>query len=407
MKLMIKSKYSILQIIQLFLIFLMSLNFANLYFYIIFFAFFVCVAANFRRFKFDIVAICLILIAIFYILFFPPTRDSYTTILKQFSYAMCYLIGLNMFQENQNISEDNIFLDKQIKCAIMTVAAGTFLHYILNAVINIGSLVRNTVDFWTGDVVSATDQALLPTIALGVFSVYLVGEGSFVKKICSLLGLIAIFAYNFVLAGRTLLILEAILLFVAYLFIYKHMRVTARVKNTLFILVAIIVLLILFVNNAWGMREWIINSNLNNRFEQQGMIDDIRFSRKIDYVMNMFKFPFGGGELREAVGGYAHELYLDAFSDIGFFGYILIIAVVLAVMMSVVRLIKSEILMIETKALLLCVFLGINIVFFLEPILQGEPWIFCVFCFLSGVVNHNLFFKNHRKRDGRKIAIWA
>ncbi len=385
MELSIRKKYNISQIIQFFLIFLMSLNFANLYFYIIFLAFFVCLFSNFRSLRVDIVSILLALISICYILFYPPTRESATTIIKQFAYPMCYVIGLNLANVNKMSAQINRGTDERIKLSIIIVSIGTFLHYLLNAIINFSSLLRNTRDFWTGEVVSATDQALLAVLAMTVFSVWIVGEFSLLRKLLSLLGLVIVFAYNFVLAGRTILLLEAIIICVAFFFMQKKMCANARTKNYLFLALLFFVLIFLFLNNVWGIRDWVLNSNLSSRFDTQEALTDIRLERKFIYLSRIFEFPFGGGHLREFVGGHAHELYLDVFSDVGIFGYCLIIAIVAASIVTAVKLIRSKDLSSDTRCMLLCAFLGINIVFFLEPILQGEPWLFCVYCFICGV----------------------
>ncbi len=389
-----------LQIIQLILLFLMSLNFQNLYFYIIVFAFAVCTFAHIRHFRVDIIAVLLAVISLCYILFYPPTRDSYTTILKQFAYPMCYLIGLNLFNVKNTESGINDNPDKQIRLSVLVVAFGTFGHYLLNASINISSLLRNTEDYWTGDVVSATEQALLAVMMLAVFSVWLVGDYPVWRKVVSVLGLVTIFAYNFVLAGRTIIVLAVICLCVAFVFTQKYLNSGGRIRSYLFLSVILIALLVMFLNNVWGMREWVLDSNLSNRFDTQEAVMDIRFQRKIIYIKNMFGFPLGGGDLREAIGGYAHELYLDAYSDVGILGYGLIVAFVIVGLVNVIKIIISERFALETRCLSLCVFLLINIVFFLEPILQGMPWLFCIYSFLVGVIRANTLQANKGNING-------
>lgn len=386
MELTLRKKYDPLQLIQYALILLMSLNFANLYFYIIFLAFFICLASNIRSLRVDIVSLLIFALSVCYILFYPPTRDTITTSIKQFAYPMCYIIGLNLANSNRMINQENKGTDERIRLSIILVSLGTFLHYLLNATVNIGSLLRNTKDFWTGEVASATDQALLAVMALGVFSVWLVGERPVWVKILSLAGLVVVFAYNFVLAGRTILLLEAITIIVAFFFMQRNMYAEGRIKSYLFLALIFVGVLVLFLNNAWGLRDWILNSNLSARFDTQEALTDIRLERKFLYLGRFFEFPFGGGHLRTAVGGHAHELYLDAFSDVGILGYVLVIAIVVSSTVSVFRLFRDKSLNVETRSLVLCVFLGINIVFFLEPILQGEPWLFCIFCFLCGVM---------------------
>ena len=389
MRVSLRSKYSVSQIIQLLLLFLISLNFGNLYFYLIFATFFLCVFVNFRHVKIDIIFVVLVLFSISYILFFPPSRTSVTSILKQFVYPMCYLIGFNLFGDKKLNNWKNINFDDQIKVSIFVTSFGMLFHYILNAITNYGSAFRNTVDFWTGDVLAATGQALLAVMAMSVFSVWLVGECSMGRKLLSLFGLTAIFTYNFILAGRTLLALGVIIIGVALLYSNKHTHIIGRSRNYIFLIIIFIGLLFLFINNVWGIRNWILGSNLTTRFESQNVLEDVRFARKLAYITRVMEFPLGGGELRKSVGAYAHELYLDVYSDVGIFGYIFVIIVVVVCAVNVIKLIRTELLSIETRCLLLCVFLGINIVFLLEPILQGTVWLFCVLCFLSGIVQSN------------------
>ena len=396
MKLSVRRKYNFSQILQLTLLFLVSLNFANLYFYLIFLTFFVCIIKNIRGMKVDVISVFLALLSICYILFYSPTRGSYTTIFKQFSYPMCYLIGLNLFNATNNKNQSEQSVDEQIKLSILVVSMGTLLHYLLNASINIDSLLRNTADYWTGEVVSATGQALLPVMSIGVFCVWLFGNHPVWIKILSLLGLIAIFAYNFVLAGRTIIMLSAIIICVSFLYIQKHLHPNARMRTYFFLCVIIVGILILFLNNAWGVRDWILNSNFSNRFNVQDVSSDIRIERKLIYFSRMLEFPFGGGHLRSAVGGYAHELYLDIFSDVGIIGYAMVIVVTIAGAVDAIKVFKCDSLSVETRSLVLCVFIGINVVFFLEPILQGEPWFFCIFCFLIGVIRSEVSILKQR-----------
>ena len=250
MKLSVRRKYNFSQILQLTLLFLVSLNFANLYFYLIFLTFFVCIIKNIRGMKVDVISVFLALLSICYILFYSPTRGSYTTIFKQFSYPMCYLIGLNLFNATNNKNQSEQSVDEQIKLSILVVSMGTLLHYLLNASINIDSLLRNTADYWTGEVVSATGQALLPVMSIGVFCVWLFGNHPVWIKILSLLGLIAIFAYNFVLAGRTIIMLSAIIICVSFLYIQKHLHPNARMRTYFFLCVIIVGILILFLNRG-------------------------------------------------------------------------------------------------------------------------------------------------------------
>lgn len=399
MKLTLRQINKDLQVFQLFLFFLVSLNFKNLYFYLIFLTFSVCLITNFRSFKVDLFAVLLALFSVCYILFYPPTRGSYTSILKQFSYPMCYLVGLNLIRADESGVGDNATIERSIKSVIYITSFGTLLHYLLNASINMTSILRNTNDYWTGEIQSATSQALLAVMSISIFCVWLFASGQKWKKILSLAGLVLIFVYNFILAGRTIVILGTISMCIAFMFVQTNSRTDGRIKNYLFLCALIVCTLLLFLNNAWGMREWILDSNLSERFDSQGMLTDVRFQRKKVYFSLMGDFLLGGGELKTAVGGYAHELYLDVYSDVGVLGYLIVVIVAIAGGVNFFKAFKCKSLSVETRGLILCVFTGINFVFFLEPILQGEPWFFCIYCLLIGIFRNSFLLKQKEYID--------
>ena len=388
MKLTLRSKYSVLQTAQLVLLFLVGLNILNKIFYVMFFAFFLCLIANYKHLKIDAMVVVLFLFSICYIVFFSPTRTSMTTILKQFSYPMCYMIGINLFGENDLGDGEENGVDDCLKISILVVALGSLSHYVLNALTNFNSGVRNTIDFWTGSTISATGQALLAVIAVGVFCTWILVEGQMWKKCLAVLGLIAVFAYNLILAGRTLIILSVIVLAVALVYTSMRTDTFGRIKKYLFLIGIALVVLFLFRYNAFGIRDLIMKSNFMKRFGGADAIEDSRFALKLQYIKNMARYPLGGDRLRMMIRGYAHELYLDAYNDVGVFGYILLIVFSIRSAMNSIRILRSNRLSVEAGCMLLCVFVAINIVFFLEPIMQGMPWLFCVFCFLSGLLSN-------------------
>ena len=196
------------------------------------------------------------------------------------------------------------------------------------------------------------------------------------------------------------MILGLIIIAVTFLYTRKYTNTIGNIKRYIFLLIIAIALLVIFFNNIFGIRDWILDSNLANRFNAQNALEDVRLERKLLYFSHMFDFLIGGGHLKEKVGGFAHELFLDVYSDIGMIGYILVISIVVLCTINVVKLIKNKSVSLETRCLVLCVFMGILVVFFIEPIMQAAPWLFCVFCFLSGIVkNSNLIIVNENIKE--------
>ena len=379
-----KTKYSFFQIILLGLFLLISMNFANLYFYLVFVAFFICFVANLNTMKMDIVFIFLMLFSICYAIFYGSLGDTYKTIMKQFVYPMCYFVGLNLFS-NKKKTTNAVDANNQVAISVYVVAIGALIHFVLNAWTNRGSENRNTIDFWTKEVSSATGQALLAVLALSVFATWLFQSKGIKKKLLAFSGLGVIFAYNLILAGRTILILALLVIALAYFYAMKSSGIAEKARKSIFVILAVLAVAVMFFNNTLGIQDMILGSNLSNRFDNIEMLEDTRIQLKLRYLTHMFEYPMGGNYLRPLVDGYAHELYLDAYNDVGIIGYLLVILVVISCTYTVVKLIRSRNLSSNASSLLLCAFFAMNIVFFLEPILQGAPWLFCLFCFLSGI----------------------
>ena len=384
MKLADNSKFTIPQLLVLSCFFLSNMNVGNLYAYFFFAAFAVAIVANIRRLVIDHWFIVLMLFSTCYLIFCPNVTTSMTTILKQFNYPMCYLLGLNFIAETKGFSDEQ--KEYQRQAAFVLPALGAFAHYILNMVTNFDSLLRNTVDVWTGEMMPATGQVCLAILAVGVFAAWLFSETKRWVKILSAVGIFLALLYNFILAGRTLLLLLVLVLTVAFVYAMATSRFKRKGAIIAATLIALTLVLTAYLQNWFGVREWILGSNLSTRFDVMSFGDDTRMENKRQYILHMLDYPLGGTHLRQAVGGYAHELFLDAYSDAGFIAYLLLVSFTVAAVLLLIKLLKQPTVSHSFKLLALCVYVTLLAVFFLEPILQSVPWMFCTFCFYSGIL---------------------
>ncbi len=385
MRLKKKTDFKSNQIVILLLLFLGTINVGNLYFYFIFAAASITILLNARSIRIDRIFVVLLLFALCYIIFYPSATNSFKTILKYALYPMCYLLGLNFLAKERETGADDR-TERQIATAITICAMGMFVHYLLNMSVNFDRLVRNSIDFWTGELMAATGQAGLAILALGVFVAWLFDDGK--KKLYATVGLFLILLYNMVLAGRTLILLAVLLVGVAFFYNIKNIRAKENGKVLCTVFVVSAVLLIGYAGNWFGVREFILGSNLSERFDSMDMGFDIRLARRIEYLARFFDYPFGGGTLRDAIGGYAHELYLDTYSDAGIFAYILVIVFAVDSFYTAFKIIRNGEVGENLKLLILCVYMAAFLEFLIEPIIQGMPWMFCTFCFLSGLLKN-------------------
>lgn len=391
------------------LFFLGGVNFFNMHYYYILVAFFMCVFLNARSIKIDISFLLLVLFSLSYLCFEIKEMDTISMMIKPLMYPMCYLIGRNFLKVDKSY-EDRISCDKefQLICILIIISMGPFIHYILNMLENSGSIYRNTIDIWTGEILSATGQAALAIMAIAIFATGLFSSAKVLPQIASAIGVFIILAYNMVLAGRTLILLTVVVLLVAFTLSIRMNSNNRRRGIFIGVTLTTLTVLIIYVQNHFGIREWILGSNLSNRFDSISLFEDARTNYKILYLKNMLNYPFGGGYLHEHVGSYAHELYLDVYSDIGFIGYILIIGFVMFSVACALALVKSNNLSNNLRIMITCLYIIVLFEFMLEPVIQGIPWLLNLFCFISGVlacfaknINNEIQIKEKSVRYGK------
>ncbi len=393
----VKTK-NILNLIVLILLLFATMNFYAKFFYFVFAAIiFICVLQR----KIVINTISLVYLALGLLMAVYNSDEGILSMLRCFAYFFMYLVGYNIIMVNKH--------DKKLKNGIqgiaftllMVIALGSFLHYILNFIYNIGvGGGRNTNDIWTGQIMAATGQAALASIMLG-FSVAMILLPK--KKVFRYLGficLLGIVIYNFILAGRTLFFILAILLVIGFLFILITSKRKALIgKYILGFLAILTIIAILIMFNVGGIRDYILDSNFFNRFDSNSSTsfwESQRINIKISYLANAYKYPFGGLNLRNEFN-YAHDLLLDGYDEYGIFGLILLVAILITGIMSLYKILKNNVINKSLKLSLLSVYGAVLLIFCVEPILAGMSWLFACFCLINGLMSAiNKVEKNQR-----------
>ena len=369
--------------IILFLLFVACTNIANKYFYIVFFAFAIYLFFV-QRVAFNMDVICLLVISLSFVLFAPWARETALTIIKPFVYPACYIMGVGLISQKHNGCEI-ARKEKYLRNVIVLIAMGMFAHYLLNWVTNIGEEQRNTVDFWTNEILAATNQAVMAVMILGVAVAILFSVSGVWKKILAVGVIVAVMMYNLILAGRTLIALFLLVCGIAA--VYRLCAVKKKRLRFLMILFGVVaVILLCWFLDAFSVRTAIEESLLYDRFtgaDSLGITDDARRENKINYLRMIWNYPFGGANLRAQVG-FSHDVLFDTFDEAGIFAFI---AMIVYLTSSVVRFIKcmsDKRISYNTKQLVLCVYSIVFMMFWLEPILMNASWFFAGFCVIDG-----------------------
>ena len=116
------------------------------------------------------------------------------------------------------------------------------------------------------------------------------------------------------------------------------------------------------------------------------MLESGRFDRKLKYLKYLLEYPVGGGHIRSAVGGYAHDLYLDTYDEAGVFAFLSIYVISLQSVTAVVTLLKQKRCAFFTRLLALCVLACLHMEFWIEPILAGFDWMIAMLCAINGAM---------------------
>ena len=99
-----ETRFNIWQIGILGMLFLAGVNLFNYYAYFLYAAVAIVLTINARKLAIDRWFVVLLLFSTCFIIFYPKATESVTTILKQYNYPLCYLVGLNLFKCGKTVS---------------------------------------------------------------------------------------------------------------------------------------------------------------------------------------------------------------------------------------------------------------------------------------------------------------
>lgn len=375
-------------------VFLSSLNFVDRFYYFIYIAFFFLLLIPKGTLRFDSSFFALLLFSMTLLLFDPTYQTKITSMIKPFTYPLCYMVGISLFSAGAKKSNNLLRDEKRTAWIIYVTASGVLLHFILNRIINHGIDSRNVIDFWTRQDMSATGQATMACLMIAVAVAFLFSKVKRTKKVIAILSLLIILEYNIILAGRTIFMLFLIEFGVALLYlIYENRKKRIRGKSIkIFLIIAICigVFLLLYNNNFLELKETFESSNFYERFyggrHSQDIEDDSRMEHKMYYIEHFWESMFGGEKLRAVYGHHAHDLYLDTYDEAGIFALIFIVFYIVKSFGRAIRCARNKNLTFEIRLLILCVYVVVNVQFWLEPIIRGVPWLLATYALIDGAV---------------------
>lgn len=369
------------------LLFAAAMNLRSMLFYLIFIAFFLFAIKPNVKLRIDASVGFLLVLALSWGVFSPTAAGSIFGLVRSFTYLLCYVMGAGLFDDTAKKPEENTPY-KLFYILVVTLALGTLAHYLLNWSINVDTVERETLDFWTGEEMAATGQAALACLPLGAAISFLFTKQNKWVKIASVATVVLILLYNFVLAGRTLFVMMIIIAGIALLHRMKTQK-SGNIRLVAIILAIILLVLFMYQANLFGIRDYVEDSPLYDRFfakdSTKELDDDVRMDRKLFYLDNMDMSFLGGAHIREEIG-YAHDIFLDTYDEAGIVAFVAVVGYMILSVRRFIRCMKDKSLPFAFKNMVLCIYAIVYIEFMIEPILMGAQWLFAAFCLIDGYV---------------------
>lgn len=337
--------------------------------------------------SFNILAITLM---IFCIIITTLLYDkSFNEILKSLNYLLIYMAGKNGFSNAEN---KNRFVKNTFFCVFAGYAVQLLLHYSFNKGKTIEEGRRLIYSFWTKDYVSVTLIGLLSAAIIG-YAYYgiFICKNKGIKVLC-VLSLLLTVIVNLSTATRTPFLLTAVIFTLMSLIYLVKASSTKKVKVLATALLLIILAVVLYLNNAFGIKSYVEATPLFTRLEKNGL-ETSRVEIFQKYFEYMPQYLFGGNHIAEIVGKEAHNYLQQSYDMYGIGAFIAIIIITAHFFKNVILLLKRNT-DIECVILITSVFIAMFIQCCLEPVFDGYPIEFWMLLMIDGIMNGINSYKN-------------
>ena len=310
-------------------------------------------------------------------------------------YVVCPLLAFSMGWIVVEYSK--IDRAKFIKNAIYAICIGYSSHSILNLITNMGSARWELIDFYTGSIRTATGSGVLITILFSlVVFVFVLEESKIIKIVTGLLAIISLL-YAFMLGNRTQIIILIVVNIVVFV-LYFHELAELRGKLKYICILTIIIMggAYIVVTNKFGIQDVFWSSNLAGRFLDTATesSDSYRLSRYSLGLRNLLDHPLGG----LASERYYHNMWLDIGRISGVIPFAIMVLYTIITNRHMLKIFNSKANPVFLRYLLLAVYLGVQLNFFVEPILEGVNEFFLCFCLINGMVE-GYYYYEHRRNE--------
>ena len=292
---------------------------------------------------------------------------------------------------------------------VLIIMFASFIHGFLNMLFNrnINILLiagRQYRDIY-GGTISATLQNLMFILSSSLFFYFLVCEKNKKIKISGIFLGIAGAYCSIVSASRTMLVLMILISFISLIVYlsFKHNRIGSIIYIGFIASFILIIFWIIISLNLFGIKGWFEGTALAQRMlnssTSNGISENLRWKYSWDILKMLIDYPFGN----IPYSYYAHNLWLDVAKDAGIIPFVLYILFIILCLKEVFLFCLKNKVHKEKIIFIVSVSISYVIVFFTEPIIEGSPITFSIFCFLMGeIISLSKSLRKNNKNKARK-----
>ena len=390
------------------LLFLFSLNAFNessLFLAVLFALIVICDKGKLYVPSNDRIFFVLLLFSVAFFVF--SAQKGVRTGLPAFGCPMAYYVGMRL----QNSKIETLRAEKQLRAVTLLLVAGMTCHAVVNFIyelIRFGGINSGGIhyDFFSlGAQTSATGAATYLTLFAGVVFYLIIESNSLKKWIAGILLLVVAVAYDMILGGRTFFALIGISFFLSMVVFIRGQKNDAKKlrafgKTFLILLALVIVAMAVYFRYQDRIIKLFESTYLFHRIsyasqsQSQDLLSFFKSSNRGNirnrYIALMFDYPWGGRKILNAVGMYAHELWLDVFDSAGIIPFILIWIVTLQITCSNFKYILKKDVLIKNRVLIAGITASVTTQFFFEPVLTGCRALLFSYFLICGLVKSQL-----------------
>ena len=304
----------------------------------------------------------------------------------------CYVLGLNLLRLKGDASSVDV-------SRLMLI--GFFIHGFLNLIASVNQFgtdfnnaFRYAYDFWQRRAISVTTAALyyspMVFFSIGV----LMTRNPKKRKIVNIAIIsIAIFA-TLLYQNRTLILANGIVVFVGAVTILFDSRIEKKQKTRLLLGIGVLlgIVLIIWITDMAGVRSFLQETSFYARLTGSNGEGQDRTKIWTSFIFGeAWKYPFGGNKaVLYKNKPYVHNTWLDVYRKCGVIPFLSLSLFTLSAIKSTLLYSKLGGTRNSDYHAITMTMIGIMTMFFVEPVIDANPYIFYLPIIMLGLINGEL-----------------